>query len=284
MYIPYRRSRGGTNIKKIRTMIRPNGMQFSNRETGTWDSSRSRGPDYGNLIYVEKTSATGIKQHTEKVNVMLTNAQSIKFKELQVYKVIKEENIDLCVVTETWLSNNVEDDTWVKCLVLNNDNLKLANVNKINRKGGGIALVYCNHLKVRHLEDANRMSFEYAIWGLEHKGTKVTIMAIYIPPYSTINQATAQSFFKEFIDWMETKLNEYNIIVLGDFNIHINNDQDADANRFKDIMEALGLQQHVSFSMHRYGNTYLINTSLSNGVFAANWKTAIIRPLLKNLV
>ena len=27
--------------------------------------------------------------------------------------------------------------------------------------------------------------------------------------------------------------------------------------------------------------TYLINTSLSNGVFAANWKTAIIRPLLK---
>ena len=27
--------------------------------------------------------------------------------------------------------------------------------------------------------------------------------------------------------------------------------------------------------------TYLINTSLSNGVFAANWKTTIIRPLLK---
>ena len=27
--------------------------------------------------------------------------------------------------------------------------------------------------------------------------------------------------------------------------------------------------------------TYLINTSISNGVFAANWKTAIIRPLLK---
>ena len=28
--------------------------------------------------------------------------------------------------------------------------------------------------------------------------------------------------------------------------------------------------------------TYLINTSLSSGVFAANWKTAIIRPFLKN--
>ena len=187
---------------------------------------------------------------------MLTNTQSIKSKELQLHKVIQEENIDLCVVTETWLSNNVEDDTWVKCSVLNNDNLKLANVNRISRKGGGTALVYSNNLKVIHLEDANKMSFEYAIWGLEHKGIKMTIVAIYRPPYSTINQATIQSFFEEFANWMETKSNEYNnIIVLGDFNIHINNDQDAEANRFKDIMEALGLQQHVSFSTHRYGNT-----------------------------
>ena len=200
------------------------------------------------MIYVEKTSATGIKQHSEKVNIMLTNVQSIKSKELQLYKVIKEENIDLCVVTDMWLSNNVEDDTWVKCSVLNNDNLKLANVNRISRKGGGIALVYCNNLKVRHLEDANWMSFEYTIWGLQHKGTKMTIMAIYRPPYSTMNQATIQSFFEEFTDWMETKSNEYS-------NKHINNDQDAYANRFKDIMEALALQQHVSFSMHRYGNT-----------------------------
>ena len=73
------------------------------------------------------------------------------------------------MVTEMWLSNKIEDDTWVKCTVLNNDNLKLANANRIGRKGGGIALVYCNNLKVRHLEDENQMSFEYAIWGLQHK-------------------------------------------------------------------------------------------------------------------
>ena len=98
---------------------------------------------------MEITSATGIKQHTEKVNIMLTNVQSIKSKELQLYQVIKEENIDLCVATETWLSNKIEDDKWVKCTVLNNDNLKLANVNRISREGGGIALVYCNNLKVK---------------------------------------------------------------------------------------------------------------------------------------
>ena len=220
------------------------------------DSFRPKGPDFGNLIYVDKTGTTGIKQHTERVNSMLTNVQSIKSKELQLYKVIKEENIDLCVVKEMWLSNKIEDETWVKCTVLNNDNLKLGNVNQIGRKGGGIALIYCNNFKVRHLEDANWMSFEYAMWGLQHKGINMTIMAIYRPPYSTINQATIQSFFEEFTEWMVTKSNEYsNIIVLGDFNIHINNDQDVDVNSFIDIMEALGLQQHVSFAMHKCGNT-----------------------------
>ena len=100
------------------------------------------------------------------------------------------------------------------------------------------------------------MSFEYAIWVLQHKGINMTIMAICRPPYSIINQATIQSFFEEFTEWMATKSNEYsNIIVLGDFNIHINNDQDVDANRFIDIMVALGLQQHVSFTMHKCGNT-----------------------------
>ena len=55
---------------------------------------------------------------------------------------------------------------------------------------------------------------------------------------------------------MTTKSNEYsNIIVLGDFNIHISNDQDVDANRFIDIMEALRLHQHVLFAMHKCGNT-----------------------------
>ena len=37
MYIPYQRSRGGTIINKIRTIIRSNGMQPNNRGTSTWD-------------------------------------------------------------------------------------------------------------------------------------------------------------------------------------------------------------------------------------------------------
>ena len=44
------------------------------------------------------------------------------------------------------------------------------------------------------------------------------------------------------------------MIVLGDFNIHINDENDNEASIFVDTMIALGFNQHVSFPTHRAGN------------------------------
>ena len=48
-----------------------------------------------------------------------------------------------------------------------------------------------------------------------------------------------------------------NIIILGDFNMHINDIHSNDANIFKDTLMALGLTQHVTTSTHAKA-TYLI--------------------------
>ena len=45
-----------------------------------------------------------------------------------------------------------------------------------------------------------------------------------------------------------------NVIICGDFNLHINNTSDKEAQSFMDTMEALGLKQHVSFQTHHTGN------------------------------
>ena len=42
--------------------------------------------------------------------------------------------------------------------------------------------------------------------------------------------------------------------MLGDFNIHVNDENDNEAGIFVDTMMALGFNQHVSFPMHRAGN------------------------------
>ena len=62
-------------------------------------------------------------------------------------------------------------------------------------------------------------------------------------------------FLDEYVEFLADVLADHrNILILGDFNIHINSKYDPDAEVFSDMMEALGLDQHTNFSTHRSGN------------------------------
>ena len=68
-----------------------------------------------------------------------------------------------------------------------------------------------------------------------------------------------------------------NIIICGDFNIHIDNLSDTEAQIFTDTMEALGLQQHVNFQTHCAGNTLgLIFTETASQFNMGNFKGSYI--------
>ena len=63
-------------------------------------------------------------------------------------------------------------------------------------------------------------------------------------------------FLDEYVEFLADVLADHrNILILGDFNIHINSKDDPDAEVFSDMMEALELDQHTNFSTHRSGNT-----------------------------
>ena len=46
-----------------------------------------------------------------------------------------------------------------------------------------------------------------------------------------------------------------NIVIAGDFNLHIDNDKDPEAQLFIDMMAALGLDGHVDFPTHENGHS-----------------------------
>ena len=55
------------------------------------------------------------------------------------------------------------------------------------------------------------------------------------------------------------------LLILGDFNIHINDEFDENADNFMDIIRALGLEQHIHFAAHKAGNTFdLVMTELES--------------------
>ena len=67
---------------------------------------------------------------------------------------------------------------------------------------------------------------------------------------------TTSMFIDEITDLLTDIIPKYsNLILLGDFNISIENAPNPEAVIFNDTMAALGLQQHVQGLTHKMGNT-----------------------------
>ena len=71
------------------------------------------------------------------------------------------------------------------------------------------------------------------------------------PLYTNSSKLTNQDFLNKFTEWGTDILGDNNnLLLLGAFNIHIDEEND-DAANFRDTMEVLGMTQHVKFSTHK---------------------------------
>ena len=99
-------------------------------------------------------------------------------------------------------------------------------------------------------------TFEHTIWSIKASDTMSTVLAMYHPPYLEGAPITNAMFLDEVTDFLATFWVEYNnIIIPGDFSIHVNNTNNPEVQIFLDTMEALGLDNHVNFVMHNRGYT-----------------------------
>ena len=72
-----------------------------------------------NLIHIKMDTRQNMRDLKLNLTLSLLDAQLIKNKELVLYGKLIHHNVDLCILTETWLSENVSDTTWLQCTVLN---------------------------------------------------------------------------------------------------------------------------------------------------------------------
>ena len=116
--------------------------------------------------------------------------------------------------------------------------------------------------------EVNQKTSQYAVWKVETHGNSVTCIAIYRPPYSATNQETVTKFMDKFTVWLASISSSFsNMMLLGDFNIHINDENDNEAGIFMDTMIALCFKQHVSFPIHRACNILdLVFTETCNSI------------------
>ena len=193
---------------------------------------------------------------TKKICIGTVNARSVKSKIDLLNEMVINYNIDILVITETWLTDKETDQAWLNSSFLNQHNFRSHHICRKDRKGGGILLLSRTNFKCKQVKKSKHPTFEGATWNIQIGNVSLMITGIYHPPPSTRNLTTNAMFIDQLSNYLLELLSDTsNHIITGDFNIHVNDPTYVDAGVLLDTMSALGLKQHVETPTHNKGNT-----------------------------
>ena len=106
------------------------------------------------------------------------------------------------------------------------------------------------------IASGERESFQFSEWLVISGTYRLCVVVIYRMPYSAEHPVSSIVFFAEFSDSMESVVTSTEkLVILGDFNIHVDVPSDVNARKLLDFFECLGLEQHVSRPTHILGHT-----------------------------
>ena len=246
------------------------GKRGGTRKEMRYNYKTARGINTANVVQVQIKPIVNQdvgRSRIKQLHLLLSNIQSIKNKELLLIEHLNNNKRDITVITEMWLNEDT-DKAWVLTSELNRNGFSLDTSNQIGKRGGSLAIISRPYLKTRKIMEGNQKTFQYAVWKVETHSNSVTCIAIYRPPYSLTNQETVTKFMDEFTVWLASILSSFsNMMILGDFNLHINDENDNEVGIFVDTMIALHFNQHVFFPTHRAGNILdLVFTETCNSI------------------
>ena len=205
------------------------------------------------------------------------NIQSLKNKDNLLRDYLNREDIGVFLAIETWYKSDDESMLRIQGSVLNTDNYKIAVANRESGlRGGGLALVHKDTLDSKLIDKGQLHTFEYAHWSVIGPKMALSLLAVYHPPPSANHKHTINEFITEFVNFLADKLVNFvgDLIIAGDFNIHVNDVENADARQFLGAMEALGFDQLVDFCTHKSGNILdLMFTCIGNKIKCGNIKS-----------
>lgn len=172
---------------------------------------------------------------------------------------ITDHSLDILALTETWLSPNTLPSTLNS---LTPPSYSILHSPRLSGKGGGLALIYRSHLKIQIVSIPQFSSFESFCVRFSISSTSYTILTIYRPPL------TSKSLFNSELSTLLEDLASHpsELIITGDFNIHIDDQNSSSTSSFLTLLDTFGLSQLVSFPTHISGHTLdlLITRTASN--------------------
>ena len=181
---------------------------------------------------------------------LLWNPKSLQNKVDDFIALLEDEDIDIAAVVETWMPcqhNNVTAQ-------LKESNYEIQHYNRDRdiRRGGGVALIYRNNFKLFKSKIYKFQTFECIQVSIScRNSSQMNFVVVYrfceIPPSQFLSE------FYNFIDNIFINLKSF--IILGDFNLHVNEKMNPTITQFQDILATFSLTQFVDGPTHELGNT-----------------------------
>ncbi|KAJ8028828.1 hypothetical protein HOLleu_31177 [Holothuria leucospilota] len=193
-------------------------------------------------------------QHSRSVKIKfgLINTQSVRNKSAALLDYVFDQNIDVCCLTETWLSTN---DDLVRFSLKPPGYDFQDSPRKNGRTGGGIGLLHRENIQASMVAQGEVDSFEFSEWLLQFQRKPLRLCVVYRPPYSAKHKVTKAVFHRQFADYLESVVTKPNpLLVVGDVNIHLNRLIDNDTRQFNDVLSSMALEQVVRDPTHVSGN------------------------------
>ena len=177
----------------------------------------------------------------------LINPRSYSNKTAVMKQFIHALDLDVCVITETWLKEGDE----IGRVALRPEGYEILSSPCPMRSGGGIAIIDKEDLKITKSHEYKFGTCKCTDFKVSFDQSSYTLGLFY-----RLDDHPFLAFLNDMVDYMENNItNMAEFLLLGDFNIHVNKLHDEKAVTFSDFLSSFGLQNHILFPTHKSQNT-----------------------------
>lgn len=215
-----------------------------------WSSTRhpSKNPtrkvDHSVIASLARSANANIQHDYNNVSLGLFNTRSLTGKGPLLQDLLSDRKFDFMCLTETWQQHNdfsqLNESTPPGFTYICKP--------RDSGRGGGLAIIYREKWKISPISIPCHGSFESI--ALQLNGPTPTIVAtVYRPPKPNTDFINEFAAFLTFICSLSP-----NEILLGDFNIHMDNTTNVYTREFTSCLDSFGLVQHIKFPTHSKGH------------------------------
>lgn len=118
--------------------------------------------------------------------ILCWNARGIRNKKLELFNLLESNNIDICLLSETWLNNNTS---------MKHNDFHCYRSDRLSGRGGGVAILINKKIKHQVICPQNTALIENIGVKLFFEGDSVNIFACYFPGGTAGRDSTKKQQF-----------------------------------------------------------------------------------------